>query len=229
MAPSHRLCMLVPASIYEQRCFVGISGRNEAVGERTAHLGSAAFRAKERVKGVVECKQKSPFVSQDKGLIYKSEKRQGVGNVVLYVTGQSDLNSTKTVQLTNYSANGNTSASVPQLVKLSNDRFLVLWEPSTKNQYGAFETDGTICYAFVDGSGKQIGQAQSEKARLSDCQPITVDGKAVWYVTSNSAPKFYEIDQNGSLTAYSAASSGTQQPGQTAPGTPENPNGTLPG
>lgn len=158
-----------------------------------------------------------------------SANSKSVRNVVLYVTGQSDLNSTKTVQLTNYSANGNTSASVPQLVKLSNDRFLVLWEPSTKNQYGAFETDGTICYAFVDGSGKQIGQAQSEKARLSDCQPITVDGKAVWYVTSNSAPKFYEIDQNGSLTAYSAASSGTQQPGQTAPGTPENPNGTLPG
>ena len=158
-----------------------------------------------------------------------SANSKSVRNVVLYVTGQSDLNSTKTVQLTNYSANGNTSASVPQLVKLSEDRFLVLWEINTMDQYGNFEADGTICYAFVDGSGKQIGQAQSEKARLSDCQPITVDGKAVWYVTSNGAPKFYEIDQNGNLTAYSAASSGTQQPGQTAPGTTEKPNETLPG
>lgn len=147
-----------------------------------------------------------------------SANSKSVRNVVLYVTGQSDLNSTKTVQLTNYSANGNTSASVPQLVKLSEDRFLVLWEINTMDQYGNFEADGTICYVIVDGSGKQIGQAQSGKARLSDCQPITVDGKAVWYVTSNSTPKFYEINQNGSLTAYSAASSGTQQLGQSASG-----------
>ncbi|MBU5431409.1 S-layer homology domain-containing protein [Intestinimonas sp. MSJ-38] len=147
-----------------------------------------------------------------------SANSKSVRNVVLYVTGQSDLNSTKTVQLTNYSAGGTTSASVPQLVKLSEDRFLVLWEINTMDQYGNFEADGTICYVIVDGSGKQIGQAQSGKARLSDCQPITVDGKAVWYVTSNSAPKFYEINQNGSLTAYSAASSGTQQLGQSASG-----------
>ena len=30
--------------------------------------------------------------------------------------------------------------------------------------------------------------------QLSDCVPILVNGKAVWYVTNNSAPVFYQID-----------------------------------
>lgn len=147
---------------------------------------------------------------------------QSARNVVLSITSRSGLSS-KTVQLTNYAAGGNTSASTPQIVKLSNDRFLVLWEVYSKGQYGGFSSSGTLGFAVVDGSGRQVGQVQTAQGSLSDCQPIAVGGKAVWYVTNNSVPTFYTLDQSGRLTAAGDTGSGTAQqtaqpavPGQVA-------------
>lgn len=125
-------------------------------------------------------------------------------NIILGVTSQNGL-STKATQLTRYASNGSTSASIPQIVKLSNDRFLILWEILTKASWGGFSSSGTLGYVVVDGSGRQVGQVQTATANLSDCQPIVADGKAVWYVTNNSAPVFYMLDQNGKLTSTGAA------------------------
>ena len=83
-------------------------------------------------------------------------------------------------------------ASTPRLVRVSDDRFVVLWE--------TFDLDGKslgVSYAAVNGSGQQQGTVQSlPDAHLSaDCQPIVVDGKIVWFCdVEGDGRLFYAID-----------------------------------
>ncbi len=58
------------------------------------------------------------------------------------------------------------------------------------------DANGTLCYTTysVDGS---VGNTQTASGLLSDCQPISHDGKMVWYTTNNSAPVFYTLDSSG--------------------------------
>ena len=143
-------------------------------------------------------------------------------NVVLTVTGQQNMSNPKTVQLTNYPDDGQNSASTPQLVKISDDRFLVLWDVQSKTSYGFYSLDGTIAYAFVNGSGVQQGQTYTAQGYLSDCQPILAGGKVVWYTTNQSAPVFYTLDAaSGTLVQTGSFSSG-----EAAGSTPSTGSGT---
>ena len=132
-------------------------------------------------------------------------------NIVLTVTSQQNMSAPKTVQLTSYSDGGQNSASTPQLVKISDDRFLVLWDVQSRTSYGSYTPDGTIAYVFVNGSGVQQGQIYTAQGCLSDCQPVLAGGKVVWYTTNRSAPVFYTLDtasgalvQTGSFTSEDA-------------------------
>ena len=83
------------------------------------------------------------------------------------------------------------TGSVPYLVKLNDTSFMVLWQRFTDYSN---ESD-TLCYAFVDKDGKQIGQTQTVRGRLSQsCQPIESDGRVVWYVNTPDGRKFYSLD-----------------------------------
>lgn len=122
----------------------------------------------------------------------------------------------QTTYLTRYSTTGNQTVSTPQLVKFSDNLFLVMWEKKNWNsaQHGPYSVgsgSGTIEYAFLDGNGKMIGSVRTTSGYLSDCQPIVADGKAVWYVTgsegSSSAPVFYTMDQSGNLKTYQSKAS----------------------
>lgn len=101
------------------------------------------------------------------------------------------------VQLTNYAEGGEHSVGNPYLVKLSDDRFLVLWEIQDKKTSGTteyYDFSGTLGYAFVDANGRLQGEAGTVQGRLSDCEPIVSGSKAVWYVTNDSTPCFYAFD-----------------------------------
>ncbi len=73
-------------------------------------------------------------------------------------------------------------ASTPHLVKISDNKFMVLWSIAKEVQY-----------ALVDGSGKKLSETYSLKGSLSDCQPIVRDGKVIWYKWKNSGDTFYVI------------------------------------
>lgn len=77
--------------------------------------------------------------------------------------------------------------STPQLVKINNQRFLMLWT-----------VDGELCSVFLNADGSQEGELAVSRngAAISDCQPIVVGDKVVWYVTENDVPLFYYIDLN---------------------------------
>ena len=83
------------------------------------------------------------------------------------------------------------SVSTPQLVKISEDKLLVLWY-----------YDGNVSYCTVDGKGDLTSSINSFKGSLSDCQPIIYMGKILWYVWNNERVTFYSID-SADITKYS--------------------------
>lgn len=77
---------------------------------------------------------------------------------------------------------GETTASTPHLVKISENRFMVLWYRSSR-----------VYYILVDGNGNSVSQLNSFDGMLSDCVPILYNGKIIWYTWDNGTEKFYEI------------------------------------
>ena len=61
----------------------------------------------------------------------------------------------------------------------------------------------TFYYTTYDSEGR-IGEIKSVPAELSDCRPIVVNGKVIWYVTEDSVPVFYILD-NGNLSKVVAS------------------------
>ena len=138
------------------------------------------------------------FVPQDERMGYYK-----TWNVSVLSVDRAELYDTEETALTAYPEGGAYSASVPQLVKFSDDRFLVIWERYKQGDY-SYEPDGTLAYVFVDGRGRALGAVRTASGALSDCQPALVDGAAEWYVTDDSAPVFYRLDSAGNLTSFRA-------------------------
>ena len=93
--------------------------------------------------------------------------------------------------LTSYEEADHVEVSPPHLVKLSADRFFLIW---TEN--------GQIRWCTLDGKGALEGEIRSAEGDLSDCVPVVNNGKVIWYVTEASAPVFYEIDVDGSAHTH---------------------------
>lgn len=113
-------------------------------------------------------------------------------NIALLVCGRNSSAAPEAVFLTDYIDRGRLG-STPCLVKLSDSRFLVLWEEYAY-QDGIAVRQG-LRYVFTDGEGRMTGSVQSlPDGRLSgDCQPIVIDGAAVWYINQKAGRIFYRI------------------------------------
>lgn len=102
----------------------------------------------------------------------------------------------------------------PQLVATGPDGGYALWQRISGLSSGRPSSVGhKVYYARYNSAGEFVGgkdgiQASVCDAELSDCQPIVWNGKAVWYVTDNSAPTFYTLDDSG-VTTHVATSAGT--------------------
>ena len=94
--------------------------------------------------------------------------------------------------LTSFREEDNVEVSPPHLVKLSADRFFLIW---TEN--------GQLRYCTLDGKGEVEGEIRSVAGDLSDCVPVVDNGKVIWYVANFSAPKFYVIDPDATGPAHS--------------------------
>ncbi len=141
---------------------------------------------------------------------------QGSRSAVSYAVGKSAFNAGSVKSFTL-----GAGAYTPQLVKLSDSRFLALW-----NSKGESYQSDSLNYVFLDGTGAPSGSVQTAKAYLSDCQPIVADGKVVWYATGSgydkSLPVFYTID--AASGAFSSAGGGTEAQPETKPGTQTGAN-----
>ena len=109
-------------------------------------------------------------------------------NVYISVTDEL-FNGTQNIALTNYGTSSKVTCRTPQLIKINDNLFLVMWE-----EYNS-STGKTVTKTMtVDSNGKTVTKAISHSFGLSDCQPIVCsDGMVKWYVTNNSAPTLYKL------------------------------------
>ena len=137
----------------------------------------------------------------------------GVGSrnprdIYLGYTSKSSLSSSSSVISTT------SGVSTPVLAPTGLGGGFVLW-----NGKSGSTPDDTLYYtAYSDGG--RVGSVKTDTAPLSDCQPIYHDGMAVWYVTDNSAPTFYGLDDTG-VTVLNGGGSQTPED----PEDPEEPVG----
>ena len=101
----------------------------------------------------------------------------------VYVSAVSkDLSTNKLNKITSY-AEGTDSASAPQLVKINNNSFLLLWSRDTKVSCVKLNADGTV-----------NGSIHTFDGSLSDCQPVIKNGRAVWYVYDKNNVTFNSLN-----------------------------------
>ena len=113
----------------------------------------------------------------------------GQRNIFISVTSKDDFSENGTVvrYLTNYAEGDDVDVSNPHFVKISGDRFAVLWTETADDA-------SVLRYCFVDGQGNVQGQIYTTSGKLSDCKPVVVGNKLIWYITQYSAPTFLSID-----------------------------------
>lgn len=73
----------------------------------------------------------------------------------------------------------------PHLVKISGNKFLLLWTKDEK-----------VHYCTVNGVGERTSDIYQMDGELSDCVPAVINGKAVWYTWDNKVNTFYTIDSD---------------------------------
>ena len=109
-------------------------------------------------------------------------------NVYISVTDEL-FNGTQNIALTNYGTSSKVTCRTPQLIKINDNLFLVMWE-----EYNSSTGKTTTKTMTVDSNGKTVSKAVSHSFGLSDCQPIVCsDSMVKWYVTNNSAPTLYKL------------------------------------
>ena len=107
----------------------------------------------------------------------------------VYVLGKNKTDgSTISNKITNYT---DVSASTPYLVKIENNKYMVIWEVAK---------EGKVYYTYIDGAGTQTSDIKSINGKLSDCQPIVYNGTVVWYYSDGNDKNvtFYGINKDGS-------------------------------
>lgn len=125
---------------------------------------------------------------------YHSNK---TANVYVATVPKDELDDSKVNyrEITQYAEDGTYSASVPQLVKVSDDYYAVLWEELVKDGFYYHNKDdhSIVNVAFVDGEGNVLGDIQQIAGALSDCKPEIINNRVTWYVVKDGNTTFYSF------------------------------------
>lgn len=110
-------------------------------------------------------------------------------NVFVSVIDKDCTNDSKPTvrKITNY-AEGQLSPSNPQLVKINDNKFVLMW--TYKSSYA---DKNKVYLTELNGKGETVGKKYSFTGELSDCQPIVSDGKIMWYVCDRNKLSFYSV------------------------------------
>lgn len=132
-------------------------------------------------------------------------------NIYVTATNRRDFSEegTDVKWLTSYPEGGSLSASTPQLAKIDENTFLLLWAQMKEN-----EPNGKISYVFLNGKGNPSSQVYTQKGYLSDCQPITKNQKVLWQVIHEGKTTFYTVDARGNMSTAFADFTGGRSIGK---------------
>ena len=130
---------------------------------------------------------------------YANDSGSSVRNIFVNITGKDFLRNkdTRMIYLTDFNADSGVTVSTPQLVKVNEKTFLVLWNET--------DTSGTTVHSqLIDEDGNKVTEEQSFHGSLSDCHPIVQNGQVVWYYTGtktgDTTPIFCRISVDGRET-----------------------------
>lgn len=85
-------------------------------------------------------------------------------------------------------------ASIPTLVKISEDNLAVLWQEFDIKRVRGRNLRGDLKYVLIDENGNSTTEIQTVKNFvLSKCQPLVIDNKIIWYTNENGMRIFYSI------------------------------------
>lgn len=136
-------------------------------------------------------------IDHNKATEYTSFEIKGLDfderDVILLVCDKNSKN-VKQIKLTNY-VNDKKLASTPYIVKINNNKFIVLWEEFL---YNDSTVSNGVKYIQIDGNGNKIGQIEHMKnMNLSkDCNPIFINNNIVWFNNNQNSRIFYNIPIN---------------------------------
>ncbi len=133
-----------------------------------------------------------------------SEELYPIRNVYFSWTDKGDFSEggTKIRQLTSFPAEGDQSAGIPVLAPTGLEGGYILWEVVQVDRAGDCVAEGSpvsVAWVKYDRDGN-VGEIHTAPGALSDCPPIFVNGKLMWYVTEDSLPLFYLLDDSGLKT-----------------------------
>ncbi|MNJ35618.1 hypothetical protein D3C77_303690 [compost metagenome] len=114
-----------------------------------------------------------------------------VRDIMLAVVPRSNLSGSavNNVTIAKYTSGTDHIGSVPKLVKVDEDRFVVLWQEFDQQRMPL-----GVKYVEADGSGNMVGEIKSiPKFVLSDCDPIIIEDKIVWFADQKGKRVFYTI------------------------------------
>ena len=100
--------------------------------------------------------------------------------------------SVKTVPLTSYTSADNTVCGTPYITDIGNGKYSVVWEANKST-----DTKNNVYYTTVDENGNKLTNVKKTESYLSDCEPVCINGRAVWYSTFSCEPVFYYAGESG--------------------------------
>lgn len=90
------------------------------------------------------------------------------------------------IKISSYSASSAMQISEPSLVKIDDNKFMLLWQV----------TGDAVKYVFLNEVGEKISSVGTlSGVHLSDMQPILVGEKVIWYETNGEKPVFHSIGE----------------------------------
>lgn len=135
--------------------------------------------------------------SYDSFNMYGLDKDERNAVILVSPKNNTDEAKVKKIYLTDY-VNKNLHATAPYLVKIDDNKFVVIWKEYKLiedtdyfgDKYIQYKENG-VKYVIIDGNGNKIGQIQNlgAECNLSDCQPIYYNGEIVWYYEASATER----------------------------------------
>lgn len=146
-------------------------------------------------------------VDQEIVMAEGQEAANGLKYNVWITSTSTDLSDTKLTWLTSYEDDGNVDAEIPHIVKVNDDKFLVIWEEYCYDTWSSgFDV---LKYVFVDSNGKPISDIMEMKGYLTDSKPVVNDkDEIVWEAADGENLYFFKIFSNGESQVIDPAYAG---------------------
>ena len=186
-----------------------ISGQMEPMyvipGERGANCTGVTYGGFELSNTAGNMLAAINTIDHSKVTSYTSFTMNGLGrderNAVLLVApmdGSYERGGAKQITFTDYIDNG-MLASTPYLVKISDDRFMFMWEAFQYTSYSSTKSLG-VRYVYVDGNGRALSSIEKLPDAHLSCtnEPTLIGDDVVWFLNSDTevTRTFYRIDTN---------------------------------